>query len=112
VCVFLTRHMSRVLKFFLHLAHTARRESGNFTFNCCEKPGGVNVKMFYDERAKGCHHNNQVRKINHIYIYIYTYKNVNTCNGISLRLTPCDVACGYGICYTHTHGKRKINMRR
>ena len=47
VCVFRTRHISRVLKFFLHLSHTASRESGNFTLRDCLNPGGVKVKMFY-----------------------------------------------------------------
>jgi hypothetical protein len=46
VCVFRTRHISLVLKFFLHFAHTANLESGNFTLSCWLKPGGVKVKMF------------------------------------------------------------------
>lgn len=46
VCVLRTRHMSRVLKFFLHFSQTANRESGNLTLSICLNPGGVNVKMF------------------------------------------------------------------
>ena len=46
MCVFLTRHMSLVLKFFLHFSHTANLESGNFTFSDCLNPGGVKVKIF------------------------------------------------------------------
>ena len=46
VCVFLTRHISLVLKFFLHFSQTANRESGNFTFKDCLNPGGVKVRMF------------------------------------------------------------------
>ena len=51
VCVFRTRHMSRVLKFFLHLSHTARRASGYFTLSVCWKPGGVKVSMFWWNRG-------------------------------------------------------------
>ena len=46
VCVLRTRHMSRVLKFFLHLSQTASLESGNLTLKVCLKPGGVKHKMF------------------------------------------------------------------
>lgn len=49
VCAFRTLHISLVLKFFLHLSQTARRESGNLTFRDCLKPGGVKVKTFYQE---------------------------------------------------------------
>jgi len=35
VWVFRTRHISLVLKFFLHFSQTGKRESGNLTFNDC-----------------------------------------------------------------------------
>jgi len=43
---FRTRHISLVLKFFLHFSHTANRESGNLTLSDCLNPGGVNVNTF------------------------------------------------------------------
>lgn len=57
MCVFRTRHISRVLKFFLHFSQTANLESGNLTFSDCVNPGGVNVKIFWNwgkrERRRG-----------------------------------------------------------
>mmetsp|Transcript_9704 Transcript_9704/g.18570 ORF Transcript_9704/g.18570 Transcript_9704/m.18570 type:complete len:104 (-) Transcript_9704:57-368(-) len=53
VCVLRTRHISRVLKFFLHLSQTAKRASGYFTLSVCLKPGGVKVKMFPCDVACG-----------------------------------------------------------
>lgn len=51
VCPLRTRHISLVLKFFLHFSQTGNRLSGNLTFKDCLNPGGVKVRTFWGGRT-------------------------------------------------------------